>query len=338
MPATPNKPYFKLYACCIPVKGAARTVICDLQRTELQPVPNDLYDILVNYKDTSVDQIKADYEPDAHAAIDEYFDFLEKEEFGFWCSNPSLFPAIDLHWESPLTVTNAIVDTTRHSAHDYKNIIQQLSGLGCAAVQFRFYDHIALDALRRLLDHVKGSRLTAVELILPYYPALTIENIESFLAAHSEVSSFIVHSASRDELITTKDFLPVYFTRQVVSDHTHCGIIDKGYFSVNLPAFAEAQQFNSCLNRKISIDVNGNIKNCPSMQQSFGNIAEVLLSDVVNLPAFRSVWYLHKNQVAVCRDCEFRYVCSDCRAYTQDNALNGKPARCGYNPYTMEWE
>jgi len=45
-----------------------------------------------------------------------------------------------------------------------------------------------------------------------------------------------------------------------------------------------------------------------------------------------------KDQVAVCRDCEFRYVCTDCRAYTQDaDDPYSKPAKCTYDPYTATW-
>ena len=46
----------------------------------------------------------------------------------------------------------------------------------------------------------------------------------------------------------------------------------------------------------------------------------------------------------VCKDCEFRYICTDCRAYTEKTHTNeegldtSKPLKCGYNPYTGEWE
>ena len=38
------------------------------------------------------------------------------------------------------------------------------------------------------------------------------------------------------------------------------------------------------------------------------------------------------------KDCEFRYICTDCRAYVEDpEDILSKPLKCGYNPYTGEW-
>ncbi len=38
--------YLKLFACCIPVKGQSRSIICDLQRYNFDFIPNDLFDLL----------------------------------------------------------------------------------------------------------------------------------------------------------------------------------------------------------------------------------------------------------------------------------------------------
>lgn len=42
----------------------------------------------------------------------------------------------------------------------------------------------------------------------------------------------------------------------------------------------ESVSFNSCLNKKLSIDKNGFVKNCPSMVTHFGRADEVSLLDV----------------------------------------------------------
>ena len=45
----------------------------------------------------------------------------------------------------------------------------------------------------------------------------------------------------------------------------------------------------------------------------------------------------------VCQDCEYRYVCFDCRplsegyAKGQSDYLHAPYPRCSYNPYTGEW-
>ncbi|HEX6910762.1 MAG TPA: hypothetical protein VF142_10205, partial [Longimicrobium sp.] len=130
----------------------------------------------------------------------------------------------------------------------------------------------------------------------------------------------------------------VQYTPQVIDHHAHCGQVHPLYFAVNLSAFAEARGANSCLNRKISVDAQGEIRNCPSMPRSFGNAARVPLAAALEAEGFREHWGVTKDQVQTCRDCEFRYVCTDCRAWVSDPAdARSKPARCTYDPYTAAW-
>ncbi len=107
---------------------------------------------------------------------------------------------------------------------------------------------------------------------------------------------------------------------------------------VNMELFTEAHHYNTCLNRKISIDAEGNIRNCPSMPQSFGNIKDTTLEEPLNHPDFKKYRNHKKDDIEVCRDCEFRYICTDCRAYLEDpHNEYSKPLKCGYDPYTGEW-
>ena len=118
-----------------------------------------------------------------------------------------------------------------------------------------------------------------------------------------------------------------------------CGVISPYYFSLALSTFCESHQFNSCLNRKISIDEEGNIKNCPSMATSFGHINHVSLQEALEQKNFKKYWNITKDQVNICKDCEFRHICTDCRAYLENpEDLYSKPLKCGYNPYTCEWK
>ena len=53
---------------------------------------------------------------------------------------------------------------------------------------------------------------------------------------------------------------------------------------------------------------------------------------------FKEKWGISKDHISVCRDCEFRYACSDCRAYLEnpEDAFS-KPLKCGYDPYSGKW-
>jgi SPASM domain peptide maturase of grasp-with-spasm system len=75
------------------------------------------------------------------------------------------------------------------------------------------------------------------------------------------------------------------------------------------------------------------------MTESYVNIRDTTLAEALAKPGFKKYWDITKDQVAVCKDCEFRYICTDCRAYVENpEDMYSKPLKCGYNPYTAEWE
>ena len=71
----------------------------------------------------------------------------------------------------------------------------------------------------------------------------------------------------------------------------------------------------------------------------FGNIQNTTLNEALNKTGFKKYWNINKDQIDVCKDCEFRYVCTDCRAYTENPTVNfSKPLKCGYDPYKGIWQ
>ena len=331
---------FRLYACCIPVRGARRSTICDLQRERFELIPNGLYDLLQHYTAHTLDEIKADFPPSAHATLDDYFGFLVKEEFGFWCDDPDSFPPLELAWERPEAITNAVIDVDERSAHDWASLLRQLDGLGCQALQLRVFRAVTVEEMDAILAHAADGRLRAVELLFPHAAWWTDEALEGLGMRHQRVVGMTVHSApdTRTERIGGLD-TPIFHRMEVVDSHAHCGAVAPEWFNANLEAFVEATRFNSCLNRKLSIDAEGEIRNCPSLPWSFGNAAATRLEEAVHHPDFQALWGITKDQVETCRDCEFRYVCTDCRAWVTDPADPcSKPAKCGYDPYAARWD
>lgn len=161
------------------------------------------------------------------------------------------------------------------------------------------------------------------------------------------ITRIVVHSApstrrkalfAEHELIDGIGQKEIEFFARVVPSCEACGhITAKDLKAPTVDHFMETSTFNGCLNRKISIDVRGDIRNCPSIRKDFGNITSMRLADVVRQAEFRRVWSIAKDSIDVCKDCELRYACTDCRAYTVDDNPLGKPSRCVYDPYTGVW-
>jgi SPASM domain peptide maturase of grasp-with-spasm system len=330
---------FLLYANCIPVRGSRRSSICDLQNRRIKLIPNDLFNILTKFKGLPAPEIKRNFAPQSGKIIDEYFNALVEEGYGDWFKDPELFPEIDLSWRRPETVTNAIIDVTNRSNHGYQDIFSQLEELGCQAVQVRAYDPLSFEQLETILLAAESGRLRHLELIIGFHTELTTDSLIEFCLRHQVVSCVVVHSSPhRSKIMAGLLPIPIVFDTYSVTPDS-CGEVSSGYFSPCLQHFTEALQFNTCLNRKISVAADGEIRHCPSMKDSLGNIRHTSLASAVNDPRLVQMSRITKDQVEVCRDCEFRYVCTDCRAYTLETGNHySKPAKCAYDPYTATWK
>jgi len=338
-----TEPFFLLFACCVPVRGARRSVVCDLQRQCFHFIPNGLYEILTEHSGATVAEIKQRYDHEYDEEIDEYFEFLLRHELGFWCGDPAgreRFPALDLTWETPERITNAILDVDERSAHDFAKILGELDDLGCKALEVRCFHRPALGELRALLDSARYGRLRSIDLLAGYSPELSPEALESLVKDCRRLSSLVIHSAPESRtVVLDRSGVAVRYRRERIDSPRCCGQIHPGYFALDVETFSEAQKHNTCLNRKISVDARGEIRNCPSLPKSYGNVGETSLHAALAQRDFSALWTINKDQIAVCKDCEFRYICTDCRAYLKEEGdLYAKPSKCTYDPYTAEWQ
>jgi SPASM domain peptide maturase of grasp-with-spasm system len=331
---------FRLYACCIAVRGARRSTVCDVQRGAYHLIPNGLHEILTTHRDRTLEEIKEAFGPEAHGVIDEYFGFLDEKELGFWTDEPESFPELDRTWQAPELINNAVVDVDGESRHDFASIAAQLAELGCRALQLRFFAPLPLEQIDEALVPTMYGPLRSVDVLMHWTDECAEESLQALSRKHRRLSSIVVHSAPEDRVVRSEDGdrVPIFYRTQRIDSHDHCGQVHPAYFSLTLRPFLEAQSHNSCLNRKVSVDARGEIRNCPSLPRSYGNAASTTLHSAVMQHGFREVWEVNKDQIAVCRDCEFRYVCTDCRAWVSDPSDPlSKPAKCSYDPYTAQW-
>ncbi len=334
--------YFKLYSNCIAVKGYSRSTICDLQKGHIHFIPNDLQEILISSTGKSLLEVKKDFDYSDHEVIDEYFNFLEKAEVGAFYTHAelSLYPAIDFTFELPCVIQNSIIDIGEQ-LYDYSQVVKDLDMLGCRAIQLRIFKTIRIKDLFTILNNFNGTRIRSIELYLKYDAKVDIDFVNHLINEFPRITVLITHSCPVDIQFT--DFQSkttnVTYTVESLGDESHCGFISPNYFLVNLKHFSESLSANNCLNQKVSIDQYGFFRNCPAMPDNFGHISDTSIFTVIENPVFAEKWHIAKDQITICQDCEFRYVCSDCRAFVSE-PLNhySKPAKCSYNPYLTEWQ
>lgn len=121
------------------------------------------------------------------------------------------------------------------------------------------------------------------------------------------------------------------------------GLILGPSFSASPEFFQRSVEGHNCLAGKITITDNGNVLPCIfSREQIVGNVRTKPMEKVME-GKIQDIWQTTKDDVLVCQDCEYRYVCFDCRPISEGATCgNGeyKTApypRCTYNPYKGEW-
>ncbi|HXC05088.1 MAG TPA: grasp-with-spasm system SPASM domain peptide maturase, partial [Bacteroidia bacterium] len=340
-----NDPVLCLVANCIPVKGARRSLIADLDRNEYRLIPNSLCDLLQQCNKREFSYIKAIFPASEQEVLLEYLDFLQTHDYIFWVSGQEealLFPDMPTIWDYPSVISNAIIDIGRYSKHPYPSIFNQLGELGCKDLQIRSFCPLSPNALEEILVPLQTSAFKSIDLVIPFAAEEGREAYLNLARQIKRIRCVFIYGAPEEETVYASDDqtrgMLFFTTQQVVGVHD-CGIVDPRYFTVNPQLYTESLRFNSCLNRKISIDQHGDIRNCPSMESAYGNVSTLPLARALELPGFKANWTIHKDKIRICKDCEFRYVCVDCRAYLENPLdIYSKPLKCGYDPYTAEWE
>jgi SPASM domain peptide maturase of grasp-with-spasm system len=332
---------FKLFTNCKLVRGAGRSTICDLERNIVHLIPHSLHDLLLKFEGKTISEVKDGFNHEYDEVIEEYFKFLDDKDLIIFDEELSLFPEIDLKWQSPSKIIYCILDFDQNKHYETSDLAIQLTELGCQYLEIRSYSPLNIEEYIAIIQPFRSSTITSINLLLPYDEKVTEMEWHDTFRQFDFVTGLTLHGCPASLVEEMGENISSYmsYRSKQLENEKCCGVIKEEYFVSYIETFTESLHFNSCLNRKISIDRKGDIKNCPSMVSNFGNITTTSLIQAVELFEFKRMWGITKDQIETCRDCEFRYVCTDCRAYIEqpENELS-KPLKCGYNPHTCEWE
>lgn len=130
--------------------------------------------------------------------------------------------------------------------------------------------------------------------------------------------------------------------------HVSMGHLDSIYRTARHPfrkvspqSFCNQIEAHSCFRKKLAITCYGEVLPCPmAREEIMGHIpAEDLISLLLHKNACNEFWFLTKDKVKVCQDCEYRYACFDCRPIEKglSGDLLGRSELCTYDPYKGQW-
>ncbi|MCP1300549.1 grasp-with-spasm system SPASM domain peptide maturase [Chryseobacterium sp. S0630] len=336
--------YFNLFSNILITKGTTRILISDLQRNVSELYPLELYEIIIELKTHSIEAMMTNYDEESREIVQNYINLLLEKEYGFVTENDwdRNFPPLSYDYHEPSAATDLFIEM--EDIGILKKIHPSIENLGVKHLVIYSLNPLALKDFIEIDEIFKTSVLSGIEIFSPFHQKINLSFIQALQKNTVRIYSLILYHCSKPPFKAKDEYrFSLHFLKDDLKISA-CGKVDLKYFNTNMTKVIEAINHNSCLYKKIGIDRHGTIKNCPLMSESLGNIHKQSLEETLNQPDFKKYWNLTKDHIEICKDCEFRYVCTDCRAYTENAVKNkkgldiSKPLKCGYNPYTGVWD
>ncbi len=330
----------RLFENCHITKGVSRSVIVDFQRGNLYIIPNeiaDLFDQSNSIEYTNIDESKINLE-----TLNKYIDYLISNEICFFIDSKlkENFTKINYNdWDYPAKITNAIVEIDCKNAI---NIYDALHGLidvfHTRHIEFSILGDICINELFEFISKFDSFDLLSYNIIFSICDNEHLDDAINILLTQHKICDVILHSTTRNDVMIFNSGLSKIILTEKVFSYKTCGIVEYDQFVFDINHISESFNHNTCLNRKITIDSSGNIRNCPNTNTVFGNIFVDDLGSIIDSDVFKRMSNISKERIYICKHCEFRHVCTDCRAFLEnpDDEFS-KPLKCGYDPYLCEW-
>jgi len=308
--------YLKIFATVQPVLGYTRSVIYDLVKESYDFIPNDLCEFIMSNDGRDVGEFLGD----------DYIDVIIKNKWGILCSayEVAFFPPMSLNWEQPYLINNALILINE----DGNGLFQILSSLGANPILCKYVTLVAF-------QYIDETKLKIVFDIIDNFPYITFDVYLTFSreinysAVKRNVKNMVIFSADKD--LKSNDV--IYTSNAIEFD-----FISPSYFNCNVSTFAESQHHNIYYNSKIIIDENNYVINNVQSRNRIALFEPHKLHEILYLLKAENLWDLPKDQIDVCKTCEFRYMCSDmCQIIKRTDGSFFRSKECLYNPFIAKW-
>lgn len=314
---------------CKLTRGYSNTLVCDVLHSKWWVFPNTIGDLI------NTEGLK-----ELNSYYSDIYNLLVKENLiqKIPKNDINYFLELSNEYDYPGQIQNAIIDFhVEFSKFDMKSTICQLEKLGCQNICFRFFSDFECSIFDQIIDGLNDSSIEGCEVVIEYN--LFLKKMDYYMRlkeVQPRLMTFTLFNSPEliDDSINKLNW--IIKLKSVLTDSNDCGQISPLYFTPTISHICLSSNHNSCLYKKIGIDINGNIKNCPTMKIDFGNISNTSIMQAIKDPKYIEFTQIRKSQIDTCKECEFRDICSDCRAFLK-NPHTDKPQKCTYNPYNSTW-
>jgi hypothetical protein len=304
-------------------KGFNRTLVFDSLLSSIKFIPNDLYDILLSKKFILT-------EGDVEL---EYFQFLKDNNYIFsdTVKNLERFTELSNDFSINFDFGICVIELSDITGQNiYKLIENDDEYTRINQFNFIFGDYTTENSILKFVDYIDNYEVDLIELTI-------IDDFEHvdflFTLLNNKNRMFVINNFLKKEIDLSN------------SEHTNRSISSLDIKSLkiypNLYSYFESKKFNIYFYNKIYINQNSEIKNSNNSDYVFEKLEKIEKINTIKIlqdKEFTRYWYSIKEETLVCKDCEFRNLCSDNRIpkLNEDNKWYHEN-ECEYNPYISKW-
>ena len=328
---------FKLFQCCIPVKGIKKGIIIDFQRKIIHKVPNQVIDILEEYLNKNIYDLFKDYNS-SKEILKSYIRYFLDNELIIVSNEIHNYPAISDAFFNPVILDSMLleIDTITVYLEDFLRLELNKLGLNSLKIILRNNE---ISNIHKILGALEVSKIKAFVLYLDYNNDILLQ-LESNVIDNQRVLNVVFFNFNHQ--IDKLDFSDKFVFEELSIEEIvyENRIRDINSFVLDLDLYHEALNFNVMFNKTVFIDSFGNIKRHKEDINIYGTIQKKGIDKIINKEDFKLFWKISKDQIEICKDCEFSYICPDNRIPYKSNlkAPNyNLKSTCNYDPYQGKW-
>ena len=244
-----------------------------------------------------------------------------------------------LIWKSPSLITNAIITISKKNKVEsiFSSLNLMLKNFICKHIVISIVDFYTVNELKPIFLSLSKRNIHSVLILLNYDEEYFTDEFGDLVnELKLNIKILIIKSPFN------KNYDDIIHFR-IEKEFSKINSKNVNSFNSNIQLLTESQKHNTYFNRKLYISSSGKIKNAPETDQVFGYIQDIKsekeLKEIISTPDFQKYWFVHKDLIDVCKDCEFRHICVDNRIPIERSKDEWYYSlECNYNPYISKWE
>jgi len=298
-----NGSHLILYSHNRNVRGEERSVIYNFKKGTLSFIPNSLSELLDELTDKPVATVRAELEGEDRETFDEYVSYLRTNQLAFYTNEPYAFPEMPGEYFTPEHITYCVLEFNPNE--DYGHFGQQLNEMLCKNLEIRVPGgREQLTVLKVLLEHLACTTLRSIAIYLDADESLQLSALQELFHQFPKLDNITV-LGYKEEIPTGHQEDITFFKASAESVYAKPFPLDK--YLVNRKYFLLSSNHHPYFYKRMEVDFNGEVKNCLLHQQSFGNIFQQNLSEIIRSEDFRKWWDVSNDQIEDFKGNELRF-------------------------------